>query len=83
MGEAARIKIAVLQGLHGNGVVLPCMMVYAGCSGSSTIGGLSALLTNRAGRRVAWRGVGVTHESYGWGLGLKAVLCSYLTSGCT
>jgi hypothetical protein len=49
-GKATRIKI-VLQGLHGNGVILPCLMVY----GSSTIGQLeSRLVTVWVGRRVEW-----------------------------
>jgi hypothetical protein len=49
-GEVARIK-TVLQGLHGNSVVLPCLMVYS----SGTIGGLESRLATRwAGRRVEW-----------------------------
>jgi hypothetical protein len=74
--EVTRIK-TVLQGLHGNGVVLSCLMVYT----SGTIGGLESRLATGLGD--AWRGAWVTHESYGWGPGPKAVLCSYLTSGCT
>lgn len=81
-GEATRIK-TVLQGVHGYGVVLPCLMVC----GSGTTGGFkSRSATGWVGRtpgRVAWRGAWVTHESYGWGPVPKAVLCSYLTSGCT
>jgi hypothetical protein len=49
-GKATRIK-TVLQRLHGNGVVLPCLMVY----GSGTIGVLeSRLATGWVGRRVVW-----------------------------
>ena len=49
-GEVTRIK-TVLHGLHRNGVVLPCLMVY----GSGTIGGLeSRLATGWVWRRVEW-----------------------------
>jgi len=49
-GEATSIEI-VLQGLHGNGVVLLWLMVY----GSGTIGRLeSRSATGWAGRRVEW-----------------------------
>ena len=57
-GKVARIKISVLQGLHGNRVILPCMMVYVG--GSSISGAIgvgdhaSALLL--VGQHVEWSG---------------------------
>jgi hypothetical protein len=58
-GEAACIKISVLQGLHGNGVVLPCMMVYGGGS-SSTIRGRQYYSISTPGglgdSRVIWMG---------------------------
>ena len=50
-GKAVRIKTVLQGGLHGNGVVLPCLMVC----GSGTVGVLeSRLATGRVGRRVEW-----------------------------